>query len=402
MTHQHFSKVQQAPPDPILGITESFNKDSNPHKINLCVGVYQSETGGNPVLKSIKQAERMLLEQETTKDYLGIDGDREYTRGVQELLFGKSAETLGSNRAATLQTPGGTGALRVGADFIRSQYPQARVWVSDPTWPNHKGIFNSAGLEVKTYPYFDAENSRIRLDELLAALEAVPEGDVVLLHGCCHNPTGIDPTDEEWARIVEIFRARRIIPFLDFAYQGLGRGLDEDASSIRAFDKAGLEMLIASSFSKNMGLYRERVGAITFVTADSEAAGRVMSQAKLLVRTNYSNPPSHGAKTAGIVMGNPQIRELWISELNQMRDRIRQMRQDFVKKLAEVGVKQNFEFLAGQNGMFSFSGISGAQVERLKNEFGIYMAQNGRINVAAITPGNIDYLCRSILQTLHG
>jgi aspartate/tyrosine/aromatic aminotransferase len=402
MTYQPFAAVEMAPPDPILGINEGFRKDANPRKINLSIGVFQDESGTNPVLRSVKQAERMWLEQERTKEYLGIPGEESYGRFVREVVFGPDHPAIQGGRAVTLQAPGGTGALKVGADFLKSLFPGATVWISDPSWPNHRGLFLAAGLKADTYPYYDAETRGLRFEAMLEALGRVPEGDVVLLHGCCHNPTGVDPTPAQWDRIVELFVRRPIIPFVDFAYQGFGLGVEEDAYAVRAFARASLELLVANSFSKNFGLYRERVGALTILTANGETAEKVMSRAKQNVRTNYSSPPAHGGKVVELVLGTPELRALWRSEVEQMRDRIHGMRRLFVDTLKKKGVKQDFSFLLEQRGMFSFSGITTEQVRALRSRFGIYMVENGRINVAAMTTANMDYLCEGIAQVLQG
>ncbi len=400
MSYRPFATVEMAPPDPILGIVEQFKRETNPKKVNLCIGVYQDEKGVNGVLKSVKQAEKIWLEQETTKDYLGMAGEEAYGRIVQELVFGKDSAVLRDKRAATLHTPGGTGGLRVGADFLHGQFPKAAVWLSDPTWPNHRGIFQSAGMAVKSYPYYDETRHGLAFERMLSALEQVPEGDVVLLHACCHNPTGFDPTPAQWDEIVKVFQRRPIVPFLDFAYQGFGQGLEPDAYGVRAFAQAGLELLVASSFSKNFGLYRERVGAITFVTLDSPECARVMSRAKLTVRANYSNPPAHGGKAVELVLFNPELKALWLSEVQGMCARIQQMRRLFVETLKAKGVQKDFSFILQQQGMFSYSGITGAKVQKLKERYGIYMSDNGRINVAGMTPGNMDYVCTAIAAVL--
>ncbi len=400
MNYRPFDAIEPAPPDPILGLTEAFRKDANAHKINLTSGVFQDESGTNPVLRSVKQAERMLLELETTKDYLGIGGDESYARAVQRVVFGAQHPVVTEGRAVTIHTPGGTGALRVGGEFLASQFPKATLWLSDPTWPNHPGIFRSAGLKVATYPYYDLDTHGLRFEAMRAALERVPDGDIVLLHGCCHNPTGVDPTPEQWQAIMDVFTRRSIIPFLDFAYQGFGLGLEEDAFAVRLFASAGVEMIVSSSFSKNFGLYRERVGALTVVTGNGEAASAVMSRIKQTVRTNYSNPPAHGSKVVELVLGEPDLRHLWEQEVVEMRDRIHEMRRLFVETLKKYGVKRNFDFLLQQKGMFSFSGIGKEEVRRLRNEYGIYIVESGRINVAAMTRAKMDYLCRSIAEVL--
>lgn len=400
MSYRPFSSLEAAPPDPILGLSENFRKETNPRKINLTSGVYQDETGVNPVLKSVKQAERMWLEMETTKDYLGIGGDESYATAVQGFVFGADHPVVRDQRAVTAHTPGGTGALRVAGDFLHTQFPGAGIWVSDPTWPNHHGVFKSAGLKVSTYPYYNPETHGLRFEELLSALEAVPENDVVLLHCCCHNPTGVDPTPEQWERIVELFQRRPIMPFLDFAYQGFGKGLDEDSYAVRAFAAAGMEMIVASSFSKNFGMYRERVGALTVVTADAKDVGPVMSRLKQVIRSNYSNPPSHGGNVVQLVIRDGELQKLWRQELNGMRERIQEMRRLFVDTLKKHGVKRDFSFLLSQNGMFSFSGIGKEEVLTLREKYGIYMVDNGRINVAGMTKNNMDYLCQSIAEVL--
>jgi aspartate/tyrosine/aromatic aminotransferase len=401
MPYQPFAVVEMAPPDPILGIVEQFKRETNPKKVNLCIGVYQDDQGVNGVLKAVKQAEKIWLEQETTKDYLGMAGEEAYGRIVQELVFGQDSAVLREQRAVTLHSPGGTGALRVGADFLHGQFPKAAVWISDPTWPNHRGIFAAAGMAVKSYPYYDEPRHGLAFERMLAALEQVPEGDVVLLHACCHNPTGCDPAPAQWDELVRLFQRRPIIPFLDFAYQGFGQGLDPDAYGVRAFAQAGLEMLVASSFSKNFGLYRERVGAITFVTLDAQEAARVMSRAKLTVRANYSNPPAHGGKAVEVVLFNAELKALWLSEVQAMCARIQQMRRLFVETLKAKGVREDFSFILQQRGMFSFSGITGEKVRKLKERYGIYMSDNGRINVAGMTPANMDYLCTAIAAVLQ-
>lgn len=400
MPYSPFSNVESAPPDPILGLTENFRNEANPKKINLTTGVYQDETGVNPVLKSIKQAERMWLEMETTKDYLGIGGEASYAATVQKFVFGADHPVVSEGRAATAHTPGGTGALRVAGDFLHGQFPGAAIWVSDPTWPNHHGVFKSAGFKVNTYPYYDPDTRGLRYEELMATLESIPENDVVLLHGCCHNPTGVDPTPEQWDGIVRLFKERPILPLLDFAYQGFGQGLDPDSYAVRAFASAGLEMIVTSSFSKNFGMYRERVGALTVVTADPSAATAVMTRLKQAIRSNYSNPPSHGGNVVEMVIANEELHALWERELDEMRERIQGMRRLFVETLKKCGVRRDFDFLLRQNGMFSFSGIAKAEVVELREKYGIYLVENGRINVAAMTKANMDYLCQSIAAVL--
>jgi aromatic-amino-acid transaminase len=395
-----FASIPLAPPDPIIGLTEQFKADPNPNKVNLGVGVYLDEHGVNPVLKAVKQAERMWLAEEKSKDYLAIHGDARFGRLTQELIFGAGSAVVESGRAVTLHTPGGTGALRLGGDFIKTEFPKASVWISEPTWPNHRGVFASAGLAVRSYPYYDPAAHGLRFEALLATLKRAPEGDAVLLHACCHNPTGVDPGAEQWEALVELFQRRALLPFLDLAYQGLGDGVEEDAAPVRRFAEAGLPFLVASSYSKNLGLYRERVGALTLVAETKEEAARVMSRAKLNARASYSNPPAHGGMVAALVMGDATLRREWLAELAEMRERILAMRRLFVRTLGELGVPRDFAFLERQRGMFSFSGLSREEVLRLREEFGVYLIENGRINVAGMTRANMPYLCKAIAAVL--
>ncbi|WP_288294346.1 amino acid aminotransferase, partial [uncultured Haemophilus sp.] len=337
---------------------------------------------------------------ETTKNYLGIDGIPEFGRCTQELLFGKGSAIVSDKRARTAQTPGGTGALRVAADFLAKNTSVKRVWVSNPSWPNHKSVFNSAGLEVREYAYYDAANHSLDFDGLLASLNEAQAGDVVLFHGCCHNPTGIDPTPEQWQELAALSAKNGWLPLFDFAYQGLANGLDQDAYGLRAFAANHKELLVASSFSKNFGLYNERVGAFTLVAENAEIASTALTQVKSIIRTLYSNPASHGGATVATVLNDPQLRQEWENELTEMRERIKKMRHLFVQLLKEYGAEQDFSFIMEQNGMFSFSGLSPEQVDRLKEEFAIYAVRSGRINVAGITEDNIRYLCESIVKVL--
>lgn len=389
-----------APSDPILGLTEAFKKDPNPHKINLGVGVYKDEEGNTPILASVARARQQVLAAETTKNYLAIDGSPEYGRAVQGLLFGAGHALLGSGRVVTAQAPGGTGALRVAADFLHQHFAGARVWISEPTWANHGQIFRLAGVQVQTYPYFDAQKNGLAIDAMCHALEHAPAGDVVLLHGCCHNPTGVDPTLEEWRRIAAILASRKLLPLVDFAYQGLGRGLREDGEGLLVLAGAVPEMLIASSFSKNFGLYNERVGALTVLTPSPEAAQQVLSHVKIAIRANYSNPPAHGAAVISAVLGDPQLRREWEEEVRMMRERIAQMRALFVATLRAKGVQRDFSFIERQQGMFSFSGLNKEQVEALRQDHGVYIVGGGRINVAGMTRRNMEPLCAAIAAVL--
>jgi aspartate aminotransferase len=395
-----FEKITAAPADPILGLTDIFRADARPNKINLGIGVYKDETGKTPVLTSVKKAEQYLLENETTKNYLGIEGIPAFASCTQELLFGKESPIVTNRRARTAQTPGGTGGLRVAADFIANQTSAKRIWISNPSWPNHKNVFSAVGLEVLEYAYYDAANHALDFAGLLNSLKQAQAGDVVLFHGCCHNPTGIDPTAEQWAQLAELSVANGWLPLFDFAYQGFANGLEEDAQGLRIFAAKHQELIVASSYSKNFGLYNERVGACTIVAADAETADRAFSQVKAAIRANYSNPPSHGAAVVATILGNDALRAMWEQELTDMRQRIHRMRQLFVNTLQEKGAQQDFSFIIQQNGMFSFSGLTKEQVLRLREEFGVYAVNSGRVNVAGMTPDNMAPLCEAIVAVL--
>ena len=395
-----FEKIQAAPADPILGLGESFKAEIRDNKINLGIGVYKDANGLTPIVKAVKTAEKRLLETENSKNYLSIDGVAAYNQFTQELLFGANSEILSSKRAKTAQSLGGTGALRVAAEFIKRQTNAQNVWISSPTWPNHNAIFNAVGITIRNYRYYNEETHALDWDNMLADLSHADAGDVVLLHGCCHNPTGIDPTPAQWKQLAELSVKNGWLPLFDFAYQGLANGLEEDAQGLRAFAANHKELLIASSYSKNFGLYNERVGAFTIVAADQATAETAFSQVKSIIRTLYSNPSSHGAHAVALVLGDAELKADWINELAGMRDRIKTMRQRFVDLLKEHGAEQDFSFIIEQNGMFSFSGLSPEQVDRLKDEFAIYAVRSGRINVAGITEDNIRYLCESIVKVL--
>nr|WP_310617344.1 amino acid aminotransferase [Pantoea cypripedii] len=395
-----FESISAAPADPILGLADLFRADDRPNKINLGIGVYKDETGKTPVLTSVKKAEQYLLENETTKNYLSIDGLADFARCTQELLFGKESTLVTTGRACTAQTPGGTGALRVAADFLANQTNVKRVWVSNPSWPNHKNVFNAAGLEVCDYQYYDAANHTLDFDGMVASLREAKAGDVVLFHGCCHNPTGIDPTAEQWQQLAALSQANGWLPLFDFAYQGFARGLDEDAEGLRIFAASHQELIVASSYSKNFGLYNERVGALTLVAANSDVAKTAFSQVKYSIRANYSNPPAHGAAIVATILSNDALRTIWQQELTDMRQRIQRMRQLFVNTLAASGAQQDFSFIIKQNGMFSFSGLTKDQVVRLREEFGVYAVNSGRVNVAGMTPDNMSALCEAIVAVL--
>lgn len=396
-----FKALEMAPPDPIFHLTEAFARDPNSAKISLSVGVYKDAEGNTPILGSVKRAEERILKAETTKSYLSIPGSREYAEAVQALLFGPGHEVITSRRGMTAHTLGGTGALRVAGDLLKRISPKARVWVSEPTWPNHPNVFRAAGLEVETYPYYDPATNGVTLDRMLAAIQEIPEGDVVLLHGCCHNPTGIDPTPDQWIQIADALAERALVPLVDFAYQGLAEGIREDATGALTLCRPGRELLIANSFSKNFGLYNERVGALTVVTASQEAAEATFSHVKRCIRANYSNPPAHGAAIVTTVLNDPQLCAEWEAEVEAMRDRINYMRHLFVETLAAKGVQRDFTFIKRQRGMFSYSGLTPEQVDLLREKHAIYMIRSGRINVAGMTADNMDALCEAIVDVLR-
>jgi aspartate aminotransferase/aromatic-amino-acid transaminase len=397
-----FETMEMAPADPILGLNEAFAKETNPDKINLGVGVYKDSQGWTPIFESVKIAEERLLAAEETKDYLSITGLATYNSAVQELLWGTAHEILTQGRAGTVQTPGGTGALRVAADFIHQHMAGATLWLSDPTWANHPKVFESAGVKTRTYRYYNPETFGLDFDGLIADLAKIPGGDVVLLHGCCHNPTGVDPSADQWEKIADVLQENGVLPLVDFAYHGLGEGLEQDAAGLRALSRPGCELFVATSYSKSFGLYRERVGALTVIAANAEEANKAMSHLKICVRTNYSNPPSHGAQIVAQVLGDPALRSQWDAEVKAMRDRINGMRRRFVDGLESRGVRRDFSFIAHQRGMFSFSGLTPDQVSALRDRHAIYIVGSGRINVAGITDANLDPLCDAIAQVLKG
>jgi aspartate/tyrosine/aromatic aminotransferase len=396
-----FEQVSVAPPDSILGITDAFNKDANPKKINLSVGIYKDEKGQTPILASVKEAEARILKGETNKNYKPIDGAPEYNKHVQELLLGANSPLIAAGRVVTAHTPGGTGGLRVTGDFLSSKVkPGSTIWVSDPTWANHEAIFKAAGLNVKVYPYFDAAANGLALEKMVAALAGAQAGDAVLLHGACHNPTGIDPTPEQWQKIADAVSAAKLIPVVDFAYQGFGDGLREDAAGLDALVAKLPEIIVVSSFSKNFGLYNERVGAITVIAATKEAAAAVLSQVKVTIRSNYSNPPAHGGAIVSTVLGDPALRAQWENEVTAMRKRIHEMRVMFTEELKKRGVAKDMSFIVKQKGMFSFSGLTKDQVERLKKDYSIYIVGSGRINVAGMTKDNMGPLCDAVATVM--
>ena len=396
-----FENIVAAPADPILGLNDAFKSDDRVSKVNLGVGVFKDEQGTTPILATVKEAEKRLLETETSKGYLSISGLEEYGVAVRELLFGHDSELApGGNRAVTVQAPGGTGALRVGAEFLAAQTSVKKVWISNPTWANHHAIFRSAGIDAASYRYYDAETKSLDFDGLYKDLSNVPSGDVVLLHGCCHNPTGVDPTEEQWQKLADLAKEKGWLPMFDFAYQGFAVGVEEDAAGLRTFVAKVDELLIASSFSKNFGLYNERVGALTLVAKDQSQANKAFSQIKIVVRANYSNPPAHGALVVATVLRDPKLKAQWLEEVAEMRDRIKLIREKFVAGLEAHGVKADFSFILTQNGMFSFSGLNADQVETLRDKHGIYMVSSGRMNVAGMSLKNIDAVCAAVAEVL--
>ena len=395
-----FEKVVAAPADPILGLTEEFKKDPRAEKINLGVGIYKNEQGETPILVTVKKAEAALVETEKTKSYLTIEGTAEYALAVQKLLFSDNADIIAQKRAKTAQAPGGTGALRIAGEFIKRQLGAPKIWISNPTWANHNGVFSAAGLETAQYRYYNAETKDKDFAGMLADLEKAAEGDIVLLHGCCHNPTGIDPTADEWEILAKLVAEKKLLPLFDFAYQGFGAGVEEDAAGLRTFAKYNKEILIASSFSKNFGLYNERVGAFTLVAESEHVAATAFSQVKAIIRSIYSNPPAHGAAIVTYILSNADLRAEWEAEVKEMRDRIQEMRELFVKTLKEQGVDADFSFIERQSGMFSFSGLDKDQVARLRDEFAIYIVGSGRISVAGMMKSNMLPLCKGIAAVM--
>jgi aromatic-amino-acid transaminase len=381
-------------------MTEAFNADPNPAKVNLGVGVYFDEQGKLPILQCVLAAERQLAEAPRPKGYLPIDGLAAYDRSVQELVFGADSAVLRDGRIATVQTLGGTGGLKVGADFLKRLNPQAKVLISDPSWENHRALFMQAGFEVETYPYYDPDKRGIRFEGLLAALDAAVPGTVVVLHACCHNPSGYDLDAGQWARVVQVLKARGLVPFLDMAYQGFGDGIVEDGAAVQLFLQSGVDFFVATSFSKSFSLYGERVGALSVVCESKDEAARVLSRLKVLIRGNYSTPPTHGAQVVSMVLTTPALRKLWEDELAGMRQRIKRMRESLVQRLAEAGVKQDMGFILRQKGMFSYSGLSAAQMQRLRSEFGVYGIDSGRICVAALNERNLAPVAAAIAKVL--
>ncbi|MBB2895190.1 amino acid aminotransferase [Pseudomonas sp. AS2.8] len=397
-----FSAVEMAPRDPILGLNEAYNADARPHKVNLGVGVYYDEQGRIPLLRAVAEAEKQRVAAQAPRGYLPIEGIAAYDQAVQHLLFGAESSLVREGRAITVQAVGGTGALKIGADFLKRLLPDAVVAISDPSWENHRALFESAGFPVQNYRYYDAASNGLNREGFLADLQALPERSVVVLHACCHNPTGVDLQPADWQAVLDVVKARNLVPFLDIAYQGFGDGIEEDAQAVRLFAESGLTFLVSSSFSKSFSLYGERVGALTLVSESREESARVLSQVKRVIRTNYSNPPTHGATIVASVLSNPELRALWEAELGEMRQRIRAMRNALVEGLAAAGATRDFAFVNAQRGMFSYSGLTAEQVERLKSEFGIYAVSTGRICVAALNERNLPPTVQAIAAVLKG
>jgi aromatic-amino-acid transaminase len=400
MSASLFAAVQMAPRDPILGLNEQFNADPNPAKVNLGVGVYFDDQGKLPVLDCVAAAERQLLEAPKPKGYLPIDGIAAYDKAVQGLVFGADSEAVQAGRIATVQALGGTGGLKLGADFLKRLQPQSAVLISDPSWENHRALFGNAGFEVGSYPYYDAATRGIRFDAMLAALNDATPGTIAVLHACCHNPTGCDLTAEQWTQVVAVCKSRGLVPFLDMAYQGFGEGIKEDGAVIGQFMAAGIDFFVSTSFSKSFSLYGERVGALSVVCQSKDEAARVLSQLKIVIRTNYSNPPTFGAQVVATVLTTPALRAQWETELAGMRERIRATRHALVARLQALGVGGELSYITRQKGMFSYSGLSVAQMQRLRSEFGVYGVDSGRICVAAINSRNIDAVASALANVM--
>ncbi|MBT8549595.1 aspartate/tyrosine/aromatic aminotransferase [Polynucleobacter paneuropaeus] len=395
-----FSSVQLAPKDPIFGLTEAYVADQKPDKVNLGVGVYFTDEGKIPLLKAVLKAEEELVAKHLPRGYIPIDGPNPYNQAVQNLLFGAHSPLIKDGRVVTAECIGGTGALRVGADFIERLNLKAPAAISNPTWENHRGIFEAAGFEVRDYSYFDSATHGVDFAGMVKSLESYPKHTTVVLHACCHNPTGADITEAQWRQVIEICKSKELIPFLDMAYQGFADGIDQDGIAVRLFADSGMSFFVSSSFSKSFSLYGERVGALSIITQSKEESNRVLSQLKRVIRTNYSNPPTHGGAIVAAVLNTPELRQMWEEELATMRNRIKKMRHDFVIKLAEAGVKEDLSFIEDQRGMFSYSGLTAEQVERLQKEDGIYALSTGRICVAALNTKNIDKVARAIARVL--
>jgi aromatic-amino-acid transaminase len=395
-----FTAVEMAPRDPILGLNEQFAADPNPSKVNLGVGVYYDDDGKLPLLECVQSAERAMMASPKARGYLPIDGIAAYDTAVKNLVFGADSEPVREGRVATVQAIGGTGGLKIGADFLRHLKPDAKVLISDPSWENHRALFTNAGFKVESYAYYDAEKRGVNYEGMLADLNAAAEGTIVVLHACCHNPTGYDITAEQWDGVIAAVKSKNLVPFLDMAYQGFGQGIAEDGAVIGKFVAAGLSFFVSTSFSKSFSLYGERVGALSVLCENKEETARVLSQLKIVIRTNYSNPPIHGGTVVAAVLNTPDLRAVWEKELGDMRLRIKQMRLALVEKLKTAGVSQDMSFITTQVGMFSYSGLNKDQMVRLRSEFGVYGTDTGRMCVAALNSKNIDYVCAAIAKVI--
>jgi len=400
MSQSLLAGLAMAPRDPILGVTEAFNADANPDKVNLGVGVYYDDNGKVPVLECVRRVERKLAESPLPRNYLPIDGIPAYGLAVQELIFGKDSPAVREQRVVTVQTLGGTGALKVGGDLLRRINPGAGLWISNPSWENHQAVFEYAGFKVGTYPYYNPATHGLDFDGMTGALDQLPAGSVAVLHACCHNPTGVDLAPGQWDRVIEVVNRRRLVPFLDMAYQGFADGLDADAMAVRRFAQACPVVFVSSSFSKSLSLYGERVGSLSIVTGSPDEAARTLSQLKRVIRTNYSSPATHGAQAVATVLTTPALRTLWDQELGQMRDRIKAMRHELVARIRAQRADFDFSFVVNQRGLFSYSGLSREQVQRLRKEYSLYAIDSGRICVAAINSRNVDYVARAIASVL--
>ena len=395
-----FETLEMAKADPILGLNEAFNADSRSSKVNLGVGVYKNDSGNTPILLSVKTAENTLIKNEKTKGYLGIVGKPSYNNQVKDLIFGINHPVLQQNRAATVQAPGGTGALKIAADFLKKHHSAQSIWISNPSWANHKQIFSQNGFTVKSYRYYDAKNKALDFEGFINDLDSIPSGEIVLLHACCHNPTGVDPSPSQWEKIAGIIAEKKLLVLFDMAYQGFANSVDQDPEAIRVFANKLDTLLIASSFSKNFGLYNERIGALTFIGATEKIAQCALSQIKVLIRTNYSNPPAHGALIVDTILNQTELKQQWLTELASMNKRIKAMRVNLAQALSNALPDEDFSFITQQNGMFSFSGLTLNQVHHLKHNKGIYIVDSGRINIAGLTTNNLNYVADSIIEAI--
>ncbi len=400
MTSSIFSAVEMAPRDPILGLNEAFNADARTTKVNLGVGVYFDDNGKVPLLDAVKVAEKARLESMPSRGYQPIDGLAAYNQSVQAMLFGKESPLLAEGKVITAQALGGTGALKVGADYLKRLLPEATVYISDPSWENHRAIFETAGFSVDVYPYYDATTRGVDFAAMKACLKTLPARSIVVLHACCHNPTGADLNEAQWKEVIEVMQERGLVPFIDMAYQGFADGIKEDALALNLFVASGMQFFVSTSYSKSFSLYGERVGALSVVTASKDESARVLSQIKRMIRSNYSNPPTHGGAVVAAVLASAELRQMWEAELLGMRERIKTMRTSLVERLKANGVSQDFSFVIKQRGMFSYTGLSAEQVARMQSEFGVYAVNTGRVCIAALNSKNIDYVAKAIAAVL--